>query len=804
MENKIIKNLNSAFKAIDQGRDIEGLIPSFINLFDVEPKPSAKETLDAINKTKQLRATFFQTLFGNISFGDAIQEDYMRRYDYNDIYNTLQSKDLDRFTLSDERQRIKIKRLLNKLDTQNYSSNIPIQTFTQDEVTLFTKIIDKVTVPKTQRAAVDFRDQLSRMTTTSATALKNRKNTYQFWTNVEKNFDALIKQLNDSGIEYEGDVPSYIVSMGPVTLREIVNPKSPIIVDVIRNKYIQEEIEEEIEYVGTGVFNESGIEGFTAEVGQKGDREYISALQSIKEGLDSIEGAMISGDEIILDPILAIILQDEELPVVLDSEQIKVNVERVMQGLRDNVDEEDLEFLQQTFDEYKNTMEKNLKMYEPIIRKLYKFAIMDGPEFSRAVLNEAFEDEKGKTIRGTYDILTAEYSNGKYSVVSKKFTRYGDLVDYINTETNKFMKYLTTQFDVESWTVGDKTVYTTPQPRRMKRETRLTGGGTPIIPVRRAERRDVPKNLSKLVDAIQDYYIKPFSVDINLDDLPNFTKSQEYKSVERLLSKDLVSLLAAEFASGRQRPQYTKDMFLQINAFLKLANQGQLEVYDGEIKTNSELFISSMTNLLQPVGRDNYEPVIKNITILIGAKLNSVWSDSIDSKKQKTPTFQNRPLTYWANKYDDLVDAGQDPSISFVNLARLFEDEVIREYLESDGAVSPRKESDDVVRIIYGTNGIVDNLMKAGETLSKMASVVLQSYDLIRKSQGLPIHVGYLDLHSSEDMEYIIDKIDSKYNLDIYGKDIDKIVKSSMTMKELVSTLGIPHEVVYHIRGMFR
>ena len=134
----------------------------------------------------------------------------------------------------------------------------------------------------------------------------------------------------------------------------------------------------------------------------------------------------------------------------------------------------------------------------------------------------------------------------------------------------------------------------------------------------------------------------------------------------------------------------------------------------------------------------------------------------------------------------------------------MFEDEVIREYLESDGAVSPRKESDDVVRIIYGTNGIVDNLMKAGETLSKMASVVLQSYDLIRKSQGLPIHVGYLDLHSSEDMEYIIDKIDSKYNLDIYGKDIDKIVKSSMTMKELVSTLGIPHEVVYHIRGMFR
>jgi len=804
VNDKIIKSLNGAFKALDQNRDIEALIPSFINLFDTEPKPTAKETLAAIKKTKELRASFFQTLFLGVVFDDVMQTDYSKRRDYNDMSSVLQNKDLDRFTLSDERQRIKIKRLLNKLDTQNFSSNIPIQTFTEEEVRLFTQLIDKVTTPRTQRAKVDFRDFTSRITTTSATALNNRKRTYDFWQVMENNFEGLIKQLNDSGVEYEGDVPSYIVSMGPVTLRKIINPKSPIVLDVIRNKYIQEELEEEIEYVGTGIFTDEGMEGYTAEIGQKDDREYISALQSIKEGLDSIEGAMISGDEIILDPILAIILQDEELPVVLDSEQIKVNVERIMQGLRDNVDEEDLEFLQQTFDQYKKTMEKNLKMYEPIIKKLYKFAIMDGPEFSRAVLNETFEDEQGKTIRGTYDILTAEYSNGNYSVVAKKFTKYGDLVDYVNTETNKFMKFLTSEFDVESWTVGDKTVFTSPQPKRVKRETRLTGGGTPIIPVRRAERRDVPKNMSKLVDAITDYYYGPLTKDINLDDLPNFTKTQEYKSLERLLSNDVISSLAAEIASGRQRPQYTKDMFLQINAFLKLANQGQLEVYDAEIKTNAELFISALTNLLQPIGRERYQDITKNLSILIGAKLHTVWSDSIKSKNQSVPNFQNRPLTYWASKFNTLLEKGQDPSISFVNMARLFEDSVIKEYLESEGAVSPRAESDDVVRIIYGTNGIIDNLMKAGENLSKMASVVLQSYDLIRKSKGMPTHVGYLDLHSPEDMEYIIDKIDSKYNLDIYGKDVDKIVKSSMTMKELVSTLGIPHEVVYHIRGMFR
>ena len=99
-------------------------------------------------------------------------------------------------------------------------------------------------------------------------------------------------------------------------------------------------------------------------------------------------------ENISIDPLLAIILQDEEFPTVLNAEQIETKVEQVINQLQSSIDAEDLEFLGQSFNKYKKIMNDNLKRYQPINRNTYSFAIMDGPEISKNVLTEALEDNQ--------------------------------------------------------------------------------------------------------------------------------------------------------------------------------------------------------------------------------------------------------------------------------------------------------------------------------------------------------------------------------------------------------------------------
>jgi len=815
MDKNLQKGLNTAMRRIVANQDVTNTLNKLTPL--IEGDFTIEELRKAISDIREHRASVFDTFKENISYGKQDLQSYQAQYTYDSLHDTLRQNhpDLDNYVLDKPSNKIKIKKLIQDINRGDYSSEIPIPFFTPKEQQFFITVIDGVTRDKRISTKVDLSEFASKITTTRATDLRTRGNTYKYWEQVKKEFEILINQINASGtIPLDSQekaiqvIPSYIITMGPVVLKKLLDPTHPILLDVLRHKYIRDELSDAVEsdYVAIGQFDdEGGQTGYGAEINQRdvtGTNE--SPLQRLRDGINSMPDVWLSKKQnISIDPLLAIILQDEEFPTVMNAEQIETKVEQVINQLQSVVDEEDLEFLGQSFNKYKKIMSDNLKKYQPINRKTYSFAIMDGPEISKKILSEALGDNQ--SVQPSYEYLVAELQGDTYTITTKIAKNYLEMVNEINKLTAEVIRFYTNHYDVEKYMSDDKTIYSVPQQKRM-RAKRVTGLGTPSIPVRRLPEGQVGKNTAGLTDALTRFYFTALiEQNVNFDDLPNFTKSQEYNALKRLLANDTVTLVTKEIASGRSRPKFSMEQLQDMNKFLKTIKQGFIERYNPDNLQNADKFISGIINLIRPIGIEKYRPINRNLSILLGAILHNSWSKSVAAKDDsQSPTFRGKPLQYWANAYDSAKDENKDLYLSFVNLHRLFNEPIIVEYFESEDVVTGQSQDESAYRLIYGQNGIVDNLTKVSQNLTKLASTVLYSYDLIRKHNNLPIYSGYLDVNSSEDIEYLIDTIDKKYSLDIYGKDIDTIVKSHMTMKELVSTLGIPHEVVYHIRGMFR
>tara|TARA_R100001082_G_scaffold111278_1_gene94706 strand:- start:515 stop:2962 length:2448 start_codon:yes stop_codon:yes gene_type:complete len=815
MSEEIIKLVDNAFRRLGVNRGMAGSANKLVELIGGEVTP--EEITKAVSEIRDQRLHVFNTFIQYVNYGTEELE-YKQVVNYNVLHDILRQKhsDLDNYILGNPYKRATVKKLIVDLDKENYSPKIPIPFFTPKERQLFITVIDGVTRDRRTSTKIDLTKFASKLTTTRATDLRTRNNTYKYWNQVKGEFKTMIDAINASGTiplsngKTIKEIPSYIITMGPLIIKKIINPNHPILLDVLRHKYISDELNDiiESEYVAIGQFDdEGGQTGYGAEISQRDTTlTDTSPLQQLRDNIISMSDVWLSEEEnISLDPLLTIILQDEEFPTVMNAEQIETNVEKVIAQLQSGIDAEDLEFLAQSFNKYKKIISDNLNRYQPISRKTYSFAIMDGPEISQKVLTEALEDTPA--VKPTYEYLVAEYTGDKYTITTKIAKNYSKMINEINKSTNEVIRFFTDHYDVEKYITEDsKTVYSVPQQQKHAKAKRVTGLGTPSIPIRRIPEGQIGKNTAGLTDALTRYYFTALTEqNINLDDLPNFTKTKQYNALKRLLANDPVTLVTKEIASGRSRPKFSMAQFQDMNKFLKIIKQGYIQRYDANNSVYADKFISGIINLIRPIGIQRFRPIERNLSILLGAILHQSWEKSVAAKDDpESPKFRGKTLEYWNNTYHSAEEDKKDLYLSFANLHRLFNEPIMVEYLQSEGAVTGQTQENSAYYIVYGQNGIVDNLTKVSENLPKLASAVLYSYDLIRKHNNLPIYSGYLDVNSPEDIEYLIDTIDKKYSLDVYGKDVDTIVKSHMTMKELVSTLGIPHEVVYHIRGMFR
>jgi len=838
MDKELMEVLNAIFSDINSNKDIDIVdLEELEQLLNMEPNPdNYPKYKEDLVKIRISRENFFKDFNTKISYSDSTLDTdtpTIPTYPENNtkgVLNRLQSKltDMPDFTLTNANEGGAVRNLITILNSGTYSPELPIPLFTEDEIKAFTNVIMQVTRKRSSlRPKVG--ELLSEVATTSATSITNRRRTYDHWRDMNTQFKLFIDALNsvefkptdDEGKQQVKEIPSYIVRMGQVTLKKTIHPHSPIVANVLRAKYIKRELEDIVE---SGSFKEYSKEGKpTGDSGyiDEANTEYISVLEQLKRDIadlsDSGENPFVRGSNIGIDPILSIVLQNEEFPLLLSEEQIQINVNNLVKILTGEIPEENLEFTIDTIEDYAKTIRDDLKNYQVIQRDVYHFAIMDGPEVSLKQVN--FKDMENAAFK----IDIAKWSGDKYEIEEEEFSSYTELIEYINDKTNILIKSLVKLFDVDAWakTLADEKedpTYSITFPERRLKDPRAIGGGVVIPAYRRAEVKEVKENLQDLSESIKTYYYEGLTKqNVMFKDLPEFVKTPQYQALERELSGDITAKMSAVLSTGKATPRYDVELFSSLNGFILKLNRGDLGSYTKIIHGECENFINSILNLYRPLERDEIKSIKNNLSVVFGRLLHGLFEDS--NEDYEPDKFMGRTLQYWDNKFEDILErTGKSPTLSFVKLGRTLENPKIKEYIltgttmsktNKEGAATDNTSTKAIRNVVYeGPNSLMNNLVRARENLGALddqfKKALMTSYDLIRKGKKLPIHVGFLDSNSYSDNAYTIATMERIYGIDIYATDIDVIIKSQNTTKELVSYLGLPEEMVYHIRGLYR
>ena len=81
---------------------------------------------------------------------------------------------------------------------------------------------------------------------------------------------------------------------------------------------------------------------------------------------------------------------------------------------------------------------------------------------------------------------------------------------------------------------------------------------------------------------------------------------------------------------------------------------------------------------------------------------------------------------------------------------------------------------------------------------------MLQATDMLRKMKGKDVYVSNLDVSDIDDISYVIDLVAKEDNIDIYGIDIYRILKSQSSFNDIANQNSLSTDVVYKVKGLFR
>jgi hypothetical protein len=86
----------------------------------------------------------------------------------------------------------------------------------------------------------------------------------------------------------------------------------------------------------------------------------------------------------------------------------------------------------------------------------------------------------------------------------------------------------------------------------------------------------------------------------------------------------------------------------------------------------------------------------------------------------------------------------------------------------------------------------------------QVKKALLIAHDAIRKMKNEPIHYGQLDSNDIEDMDYLINKIEHKHNVEINVLEINGIIDSINSHENISKSFGLNEEIIYTIKGLCR
>jgi transcription initiation factor IIE alpha subunit len=412
----------------------------------------------------------------------------------------------------------------------------------------------------------------------------------------------------------------------------------------------------------------------------------------------------------------------------------------------------------------------------------------------------------------------------------------------INTKTGEFFNQLGEIFikgstmpsprskslkdkDREGSRVGDETGYPLPAKFPISMETdvgspkRGTAGGMPETkpdwehkprlrgmrqrraqqyePAKKREYEDdkFNKSLNKLVTALNDYYFKPLGRGVFIDgDKPRFIEEHKGEFPYRLI----------RFNVGKTPDiELERDLLSGVTTAVDITILEELENYLKGSKTGliTEGIKNYVDNVEEAVDLLNkLFPTQENENMIWGAgKIGRAIELHNSDANLKEIEYNGRPLLPVYNKYLKM-DRKQDWPLEY--LRTFLAGDTLQNVLRSKVKFYDKAEGEKLQPLIDSILDLTDPA-KINEP-SPVGKAILKIHDAIRKMENKPIIHGTMYLDDINTMDYIINKMESEFKVDINAFEISKIVKSIDSFENLSKNYGVSEEVVYTIKGLCR
>ena len=294
---------------------------------------------------------------------------------------------------------------------------------------------------------------------------------------------------------------------------------------------------------------------------------------------------------------------------------------------------------------------------------------------------------------------------------------------------------------------------------------------------------DQKEALTKLIEAINNYFVNPITSGRMPIAIPDYARRLGFREVNNIAES-----LNIETTMGRAYVRATTDSVATIgvddiealtsffgDVFTKgvKAEKGLIESGQRAVKALNEIFGAKESNA-------NY------ISAVIYDIMNETNDFKLKDSKIKSSRSSRKTIEERNKQFEEDYQSGKSFSVFGLPL-----------YLdENEGMFS--QHPDKKMKSAY--DALVNVIKQQGNDITVMLKALLEAHDAIRKALGKEVQYGFIPL---SDYNSVMNYLDGE-NFDLTTFEIENIVKSYDSHKNIGNEYGISDEDVYLIKANFR
>ena len=317
---------------------------------------------------------------------------------------------------------------------------------------------------------------------------------------------------------------------------------------------------------------------------------------------------------------------------------------------------------------------------------------------------------------------------------------------------------------------------------------RISGLLSASAPIIAGKKTKLPKYLEEqkealreLVQAIINYYVNPIYSGRMPVSIPEFSRKLGFKDV-LILAEDL----GAETTTGKEYMRATSTSIDSLDKEdIRNLRQFFTRVFAKRVKPSIELIqsgrqaIQSLTELF-----DNEEANANYISAVLFDVMRATGDTTLADREISGPSGR-KSIMERANLYSEAYSSNKAFPIFGLPL-----------YLDMNEGLF-YNHPDKGMKAEY--DGLVNILKEAGEDLPVVLKALLEAHDEIRKALGKEVQHGFVPLSYEAINKYLVEE-----DIDLTTFEVESIVKSYDSHKNISNEYGIGTEDVYLLKANFR